>query len=381
MKHVPARRSLCAFALVAAVLAAPAAAEPPWQRLFKRVEADPNQSYTLTEDQGPWMIMAYTFTGDSAAADAKQLATELRSQHRLPAYTHEMVFDFQGGTIGNGVDRYGAARKMKYRVAKSQEIAVLVGEFPTLDDPQAKKMLERIRHLHPDCLAHNGATGESWQRGDRTIKGWRALQLALLGEETSKQLGPMAHAFIVSNPKIPEGYFKPKGVDKFVLEMNRSKKIKHSLLACPGKYTVRVATFAPPPIPIIGEDKQREAEAARLLDGTLEEAADKAHRLCEALRADGYEAYEFHDRHSSIVTIGSFDSVGSPRADGKIEINPQIHLLMSKFGAEKKIVPGQAPVVGQQKKMDSVGIKFDLQPMPVEVPKHTISGDYLSAGR
>ncbi len=101
--------------------------------------------------------------------------------------------------------------------------------------------------------------------------------------------------------------------------------------------------------------------------------------MCEALRREGHQAYEFHDRHSSIVTIGSFDSVGAPRADGKIEINPQIHQIMSQFGADKKIVPGQAPQIGAPKKMDSVGVKFDIQPMPVEVPKHTISGDYMSS--
>ena len=52
----------------------------------------------------------------------------------------------------------------------------------------------------------------------------------------------------------------------------------------------------------------------------LEEAGEAAHKLVEVLRNQGYEAYEFHDRGSSIVTVGSFDSVGTPRADGKIEI-------------------------------------------------------------
>ena len=42
----------------------------------------------------------------------------------------------------------------------------------------------------------------------------------------------------------------------------------------------------------------------------LEEAAYNAHLLVVALRKQGVEAYEFHDRHESLVTIGSFDSVG-----------------------------------------------------------------------
>ncbi len=376
MSLCSALRSLCAIALFV-VTALPASAEMPWQRmtLFKKVETSPNQSFELTENQGPWLIMAYTFSGETAHDDARALVQELRTVHKLPAYMHEMMFDFQAGTQGKGVDRYGGARKMKYRVTKSQEVAVLVGDFPTIDDPLAKKTLERVRRLPSQVLSKDRTSPEAWEK-ERSVKGWRALDQALKNDPSSQQLGPMSYAFLVSNPQIPDDYYKPKGIDKMVLDMN--KPLKHSLLNCPGKYTVRVATYTPPAIPIIGHDKKKEADALKCVEGTLEEAAEKAHRLCDALRAKGYEAYEFHDRHSSIVTVGHFDSVGSPRADGKIEINPQIHLIMSTFGADKKIVPGQAPVVGGPKKMDSIGAKFDVQPMPVEVPKATISAAYMS---
>ena len=106
----------------------------------------------------------------------------------------------------------------------------------------------------------------------------------------------------------------------------------------------------------------------------LEEAAKSAHLLTEALRKKGYEAYEFHDRSSSIVTVGGFDSVGTKRADGKIEINPAIHTIMRTFGAETKVEPGKAPQVGKAKKL--ADIPFDVQPVPVEVPRRTISTDY-----
>ena len=73
------------------------------------------------------------------------------------------------------------------------------------------------------------------------------------------------------------------------------------------------------------------------------EAAEKAHKLTEALRAKGVEAYEFHDRSSSIVTIGSFDSVGTPQPNGQIELNPQIHAIMQQYGADRSIAPGKTP--------------------------------------
>ncbi len=99
-----------------------------------------------------------------------------------------------------------------------------------------------------------------------------------------------------------------------MIEMN--KNVPHSLLDCPGKYSVQVATFKGQVI-----IKQNEIEAIesgkKQLSSDLADAAMKAHQLTEALRMKGYEAYEFHDRYASIVTVGSFDSVGTPRADGR----------------------------------------------------------------
>ena len=51
--------------VVICVAASLASAAPPWKKLipFKSVEADPKQSYWLTEDHGPWMIFATSFAG------------------------------------------------------------------------------------------------------------------------------------------------------------------------------------------------------------------------------------------------------------------------------------------------------------------------------
>ena len=73
----------------------------------------------------------------------------------------------------------------------------------------------------------------------------------------------------------------------------------------------------------------------------LEIAADNAHRLTEMLRKKGIEAYEFHDRFESIVTIGSFDTVGNELPDGRIDLQPQIHQIMQTYGAERSPLPNQ----------------------------------------
>ena len=51
-----------AVGLAAVVQAAPWA---PWERLLtlRRVEADPDKTYAVTGDNGPWMILACSFSG------------------------------------------------------------------------------------------------------------------------------------------------------------------------------------------------------------------------------------------------------------------------------------------------------------------------------
>ena len=96
--------------------------------------------------------------------------------------------------------------------------------------------------------------------------------------------------------------------------------------------------------------------------------------MCQALRTKGYEAFEFHDRHTSIVTVGSFDSVGTPRSDGKTEIDPQVHKLIETFSAPLVGATGQAPSRGEARQI--VNLPFDSQALPVEVPQSNLIIDY-----
>jgi hypothetical protein len=153
-----------------------------------------------------------------------------------------------------------------------------------------------------------------------------------------------------------------------VLEMN--KNAEFSLLDCPGKVSVQVATFKGEVI--IKQDEIKAIEKGeKQMKSSLATAADKSHRLAKALRLKGYEAYEFHDRYASIVTIGSFNSVGTPREDGRTEINPEIHKIMKTFGAKSITLPGQSTPVSQLQ--TCVGIPLDIQPIPVQVPKRSFS--------
>ncbi len=338
---------------------------------FKRIEADESRSYALTEQQGPWMVLATTFAGEGAREDAHELVIELRKRYKLVAFTYEKTYDYSKTEIGLGVNRYGGPKRMRHQNArKFDEVAVLVGNYKSIEDPAVKKTLAKLKTARPECLAIN-RNKPSTQR----FAGLRELQRRISGDPNKKAKGPMGHAFVTRNPLLPQEFFVPKGVDKFVVDMN--KGVKYSLLDCTGKYTVRVATFGGHVI----QDQRKIAEIQRTgkMKSQLAEAAEKAHRLTTALRKKGVEAYEFHDRAESIVTIGSFATVGTPRADGRIEINPAVHSILQTYGAMSAATVGSQRSMGYRpKSLD--GIPFDVQPTPVIVPRKSIASDYAPTG-
>lgn len=359
------------LALVAAVAAAwwlvpPVEAGDPLAGLFSfaRVEAHRDKAYPLTDENGPWLIMACSFSGEGAEQQAQELVYELRKKYNLPAYTYQMHFDFGERVRGRGIDEYGRQRWMKpVHAANRDEIAVLVGDFLGAEDPDAQKTLERIKYnVYPDCLKLN-----EHERTNRSLGALREIQREIykvMGSERAKR-GPLGRAQLTKNPLLPDEYFQAPGLDPLVLEINEN--VEHSLLKCPGKYTVQVATFR-------GKSTVNQKKIRRMGDepsDALAEAAMNAHLLTIALRHKGYDAYEFHDRKASIVTVGSFDSIGSPRPDGKIEINPKIYQIMKQFGGEPTQGISAAPGAMYQKTL--VGIPFDVQPKPVYVPKRSVA--------
>jgi hypothetical protein len=354
-------------------------ADTPWSNLLatSRVEADAAKEYTLKEEHGPWIIMACSFNGADAQQQAHDLVLELRKRYRMEAFVHRMDFklDDPNGDVQplfrsphRHVYEKFTENPQAYRDGAIKEIAVVVGNFPAIDDPDARKALQKLKAADPECLHAKGENADS-----RSLAGWRSMQANVQGLpqyiESRKQTGPLAHAFITRNPLLPEDYFAPKGgVDELVLQMN--KNVEHSLLDCPGKYTVQVAHFTGEVIINQNEIRAIESGAKAGPESTkqgLADAAEKAHKLTVALRMKRYDAYEFHDRNASLVTVGSFDSYGTPRSDGKIEINPEIYRIIEFFRA--KPVPGAA---GAMQPNSLAGIYFDTQPILVEVPKRSI---------
>ena len=361
-------RQLAALAL-AVVLASPAFAAPPWSKLipFQRVEANTDKSYELTQENGPWMVMAASFTGSGAEKDARALVLELRSEYGLEAYTYHQKYDFTDTVVGKGYDRYGNPKKMRYMNDTTYtSYAVLVGNFPSVEDAGLQKALDKIKVAQPQVF-NNGITVK--QDAIKSIR--RRFKEAMQSAEDQEK-GPMGNAFVSRNPLLPEEFFRPKGVDALVLQMN--KDTPYSLLQCPGKFSVRVATFRG--AVEIDQKKIEKSEEKAIVSGSrLAKAAEKAEKLAAGLRKQGVEAYSFHDRFESIVTVGSFESVGTPRRDGKIEINPQVLRTIEGYKGGVQTNAGPNGLTGYQPK-SLLGIAFDVQPVPIEVPQVSIAADY-----
>ncbi len=348
-----------------------------------QVDADRNQSYPLTQKQGPYLILCASFSGENGLRQANDLVYELRSQHRIEAYIYRKQFDYSGKIKGIGysstqkqIDNQGQTRpaEIKMKAANGtriEEVAVVVGDFPTMDDKATQQMLKKIKYLKPRTLEVSNAIDTNQSLG-HVRENFR--QFSNIKE--LRQMGPMRQAMVIANPLLPEEYFTRNTVDQTIIKLN--KDLTYTLLKNPKAYSVRVATFR-------GESTLGKGVETRVRTNQfsftgnrqrnqkskLAIASAKAHRLTNELRKAGVEAYEFHDRHESYVCVGGFDWVKKPRRDGKDELNVNVARIIQSykatvvnFGEHKGLIqPRSLP------KLRHLGIVFDVQPVPVAVPK------------
>lgn len=346
----------------------------PLSPFQKKVEADSNKDYRLGQQQGPWLILVTTFAGENANQHAKELVMDLRKNFRLKAYSYSTVVDLSKPIDGlywkqSRNKETGQLERQKMRNlngGKFNEISVLVGDFHSVEDPGALKVLERVKSIRPSSYSRQGT-----RPTNQFIGAMR--ELVNMNDNAKKNRGPFRAAFMIPNPTLPEEYFSGDGVDHFIINLN--KNVKNSLLDCPKEYSVRVATFRGDVSFNLKEieKKKNEINLKRLMGGgvksKLAEAADKASQLCNALRKRGIEAYEFHDRHESYVCVGSFDWVGKPRRDGKQEINPYVLKVIEMYKAHDAAIPGLQGLLQPRSLPELPKITFDMQPVAVKVPK------------
>ncbi len=347
---------------------------------------DQQASLELTEDAGPWLIMVTSFAGEDGLEQARRLALDLRENHRIDTYVYRHQFDFSKDIANKGrgweavetEDKQMTIRPIQMKTAsksKFEEIAVLAGDFPSVDDSKAQKTLGMIKTLQPASMANfdiREAINGDDLAGER-LRAWRGFA----NINSPGGGGPLRAAFMLPNPMLPDEYFQARKVDHFVIDLN--KNAKYSLLSNPGVYSVKVATFGGEITSDLNEIEQRKQEQAwreknnkRITSSKLMDAAKKATLLAHALRKKGFDAYEFHDRHESYVCVGGFDWLTQEDAAGQKRSNQEVIDTILEFKGSYVNVPGREKTFQSYPlptALTKAGIACDPQPIPVLVPK------------
>ena len=362
---------------VAACLESAQADPPALLSIFKK-KTD-STGLQLTADHGPWLILAASLSGDDAQTKAESLARELRQTLRVDCYVLDKTFDHSSmlktdrhqtvDIVSGNVE----SRRVRLANQSSERVcAVLVGNFSSLEDPSIKELLQTIRTAHPTALAVKDSA-ESKDPSKAESSNWlvtsaRRVLWSRTDRQSNKNKGPMGAAFVTRNPLLPDEFFQAPKVDKLVEDLNKS--VEHSLLKCPKRFTVRVATFQGNAVTDFGTGGA--ASKPKELSDNLDIAADKANRLTSALRAKGVEAYEFHDRFASYVTIGSFDELGPQTPSGELQFSAEIRHILDEYcgycAVDAKLKSSQAMTKVQSVK-SLEGIPFDIEGKPMAVPR------------
>jgi len=291
------------------------------RNITKSVEVDPKKEYMLTEMEGPYLIFAAGFSGPNAQQEAHALVLEFRKTYKWNAYVYEknFTFDLKKDFKGKAQNPY-PGMKSAYKNSGSGEFAVVIGNFSSFDDKQLEKTLDEVRKCQPKSLQGKGP------------------------------LTPCLMAFPSPNPMLPPENQRGT-VDPFIESINKERP--YSLLKNRRRYTVQIAVFTGQIVMQRGSSALEKLPFANPDNLTkLEKGEQAATALCKALREQGVEAYEFHDRYGSIVTVGGFDQHSRQLPNGAVELEPSVLQTIRQY--QGKIING---------------IECDPQPRVIEVPR------------
>ncbi len=260
----------------------------------ERIEAIAGKEYRLHKQNGPWLIMVASFRpanpdgtvseGKTPDELAQDLVLELR-QRGVPAYTYsQRALDEKVETK----DKLGREETRKLLTSYDQ-VCVIAGNYKSLDTPSAKQTLEWVKKLRPKSLQQPGV---SWL-------------------ETKRKKGPLSRAFLTVNPMLTPEEIAARKHDPLLVKINSGGK--YSLYENDGKYSLVVATFSGQVLHL-EDSKVSDAEKSFQISDDLNEASHNAWELAVALRElnANIDAYVWHDRYQSVVTVGGFDSAQDP---------------------------------------------------------------------
>gem|GEM_PF-3594760 len=293
-----------------------------------QLPTEPIEPYLLTKECGPFMVVAHTFRGPEAVKYAQALAMELRSAHQLRAYIYFKKIKPMNSNV-RGVPPTSSPADGEGRISEPEvyriydEAAVLVGDAPTLKD--AESLLKVVKKVKPAIL-DSVPSIFPWRNGTG-----------------------LKNAVVTANPLIPAQQLFAREADPVVDRMNRGP---HTIYNNPGPYTLVVARFT-------GRSTYSESDKdffddSNLKNSPLATASDEAELLAAELNKDpmlkkaGMEAYVYHDRKKSVVTLGSFpemiESKDLPRNQKVQSIRQHLDKLNQQYLNSGKFQSPLAPV-------------------------------------
>ncbi len=294
----------------------------------RRTKAVKGKTYKLTKNHGPWMIMVASFhtPPDGYVSDegltpreaADELVYELRKKG-FPAYVYKREQIVEKGAIRS---RNSKVKKVKY-TSDHGGFTVLAGNYKGAASKNAKKALKWIKKYQPKFLS------EVDKRSNNVIK----LKSGGILKRTPGRKTPLSRAFLTINPMLTPAEVQITKDRPLLLKLNSGSE--YSLLKNRGKFTVTVASFRGTSKTKVGNKKSRNPFKA---SNSLDKAGMKAWELAKTLRAKNVDAYVFHDKYKSIVTVGSFDSEKDSGVYNTIE-KYRAKEIVDKETGQKKMKP------------------------------------------
>jgi hypothetical protein len=257
---------------------------------------DPLEPYLLTKANGPFMVLTQVFRGPEAERMALALCKELREDYKLPAYIlrtkdFPMRSYIRGTPVQAPSETMKSAIKQPERIRTLDEAAVLVGDEKT--EQGTEYLLKEVRKIRPKCMQEMPK-----------LYPWRAASLA--------------RALRTTNPYVPAHWLYPRAPDRLLVQMNAGAR---NIANCPGHYTIQVARYGgQSAYALHGEGMTMFNQLLSQSRSPLKTAHDDAERLAEQLAKSpdmqklGQPVFVFHDRTSSRVFVGSFQSAEDPNA-------------------------------------------------------------------
>lgn len=252
-----------------------------------KIESDPAKVYHLRKKHGPWMIKVASFSGESeeqrqnSIDAANQLVALLRGKN-IPAYIYQQDEQIEDIEVLDKKQR----RQVRHYTAQHGEIAVLAGNYPSIEDKTGQATLKYIKKMSPKVeVTHHG----------------------------KKEAVPLnfKKAFMAPNPLIPSDELKQRTKDPLLVTLNSGRR--NSLLENKGKYTLVVCSFYGLSSVEPAKFEEFEKTLSDRKNISLDSAGESADELATVLRNQyKLESYVYHERFRSVVTVGSFATPNDP---------------------------------------------------------------------